>query len=259
VVSKTYDIMATSYIAPMRTSWEVAAAAGQPCAIVRVRNLQAVIPAAQDAWGRVGKSQPILVSAEVSLLQPFETAATTDKVSGDTVHYGTLTKAILASLEVVKPHTSCSVDSPGEENWPTLRNVLDAVWLKLTGLRVDGLPGEEDSGEPFLQLARLRFLSVTVFLPKASLLGDGVSLKATSMFTTQGSKSTVGMFSVCLGLQNLRMPTMIGVNSNERLCKQLVVTTVEIEKYDYLSDGHNNLESLVVKVTMISCKLQFPC
>lgn len=237
--------------APIQSSWAVRAAAGEPFAVVRVRNLQAIVLAGQDAWGRENKVQPLLVSAEVSFSRPFETASSTDQVSADTVHYGTLSKTILASLEYYSPQNfDAAAAETGGPTASSLRDVLERIWLALTGLRVDGhkSAGAEEKGKgkprPFLDLSKLRSLTVSVCLPKATLLGDEVGLTATSVF----SGPRPDMFGIALHLKNLRIPTLIGVNSNERLSKQAVLASVEIDKYNWVPDTYTDLERVIVKV-----------
>ncbi|KAK0618347.1 hypothetical protein B0T17DRAFT_618948 [Bombardia bombarda] len=227
------------------TSWEVKAAAGEPFAVVRVRNLQSVVQAAKDAWGRTGKSQPLLVSAELSFSTPFDTAAADDRLGADTVHYGNLSKTILTSLGAATP-------SPSSSSHLTLRDVLETIWSDLTGLSVDG-SSTGAKKKPFLSLARVRFLSVTVTLPKASLLGEAVSLTASSVFGLGDGEDggaaapRAQIYSIALDLINLRVPTLIGVNPNERLSKQFVVTSVTIDQFGQSVDFYTDIESVVAK------------
>ncbi|KAL8304028.1 hypothetical protein RB597_004637 [Gaeumannomyces tritici] len=234
----------------IRSSWQVRAAAGEPYAVVRVRNLQATVHAAQDAWGRASKAQPLLVSAEVSMRDTFEGSSAADAVAADTVHYGTLSKVILASLERYRQPPP-GQDDADDGNGRSLRDVLDTIWSGLTGLTIDGARSPSrraGDGAPFLDASRVRFMSVTVTLPKASLLGDGVSLTATSVFEQDGSLQRVDVFGMCLRLHGLRVPTLIGVNPNERLAKQFVVTDIEVDKFDYAPDAYTALEALAVNI-----------
>lgn len=52
-----------------RTTWSVKAAAGEPLAVISVRDFQTITHMCADAWGRQGKEQPILVTAELSTLR----------------------------------------------------------------------------------------------------------------------------------------------------------------------------------------------
>ncbi|KAK3940088.1 putative dihydroneopterin aldolase [Diplogelasinospora grovesii] len=231
---------------PLSTSWAVRVAAGEPFAVVRVKNLQAVIQGPKDAWGRKNKAQPVLVSAELAFHKPFDTKS--DLLIG-TVHYGNLSKVILASLERFGPGRAAASST---STAATLRQVLERIWHDLVGNNIDGLDNDIPVGEdgPFLSFVPLRFMSVTIRLPKASLLGEGVSLTASSYFaseleTTRGAAASQA-YSLSLGLHNLRVPTLIGVNSNERMAKQFVVVNFDFEKFDMHEDLYDTLEKIIV-------------
>ncbi|KAJ4297177.1 hypothetical protein N0V88_004095 [Collariella sp. IMI 366227] len=53
----------------------------------------------------------------------------------------------------------------------------------------------------------------------------------------------------CAGLEveRLRVPTLIGVNDNERLRKQFVLATVTVEGFDREDDVYTEIEDVVVK------------
>ncbi|TLS20234.1 uncharacterized protein PpBr36_11491 [Pyricularia pennisetigena] len=236
----------------IHSTWQVRMAAGEPFAVVRVRNLQSTVQAAQDAWGRAGKPQPLLVSAEISLRDPFGDSSASDKVAGDTVHYGTLSKAVLASLE---RYQNLAGQSEGAN---TLRGVLETIWSSLTGLAVNGARPDPsvNAGKVVLDMSKIRTMAVTVTLPKASLLGSGVSLTAISSLNDDATSIKAGIdratiFGISLRLHDLRIPTLVGVNSNERLAKQIVAFDIEIDKFDYAPDAYVALEALVVKVGLI--------
>lgn len=233
---------------PNITAWAAKSLAGEPVSVVRVRNLQAVISAGHDAWGRSGKAQPLLVSAELSFRRPFARASAEDRVAADTVHYGTLSKAILRGLE---PFGGPVPEKP----LASLRAVLDGVWRCLTGRDVRGdrvAAGEgEEEAKPFLDLSILRFMSLTLTLPKASLLGQGVSLTASSVFGLQGAVPFVEGYATTLRLLGLRVPTLVGVNSNERNAKQVVMADIELDKVCSYGDVYTAIEDLAVKVGFI--------
>ncbi|KAK2072836.1 hypothetical protein P8C59_007166 [Phyllachora maydis] len=251
---------------PYECTWAVAHTADEAPAVVRVRNLQTTVAAAQDAWGRTGKPQPALVSVSVSLRSAFAAAAADDRLGADTVHYGNLSKAVLASLRGDANAPGCE-DKVAEMS---LRGVLETVWGQLTGQPVAGSrpgrgggegagegagpgpgPGQAATEKPFLTLEKVRHLSVTVTLPKASLLGEGVSLTASAVFGNALEEGVVRLeaFGFALRLCNLRIPTLIGVNANERKAKQFVVANVEVDKFDHHPDIYTRLESMVVKTT----------
>ncbi|CAI4216428.1 unnamed protein product [Parascedosporium putredinis] len=225
----------------LASTWAVKATAGEPVAIVRVRNLQSVARIGADAWGRAGKPQPVLISAEVSLARPFAESSSTDKVETDTVHYGLLSKAILATLDEVD---AASVAGGAVVS---LRRLLDTIWWKLTSLGVDGspAPGAVDDTKAFLNLAAVRYLSVTIHLPKATLSGAGVSLTGISIFTAGALGPEVDLYGLRLQLHRIQVPILVGINSNEREAKQLVVADVKIDNFVETTDIHPLLEKAI--------------
>lgn len=228
-------------------SWSVLAAAGPPRATIRVRNLQATLggAAAQDAWGRNGRPQPCLLSAEVALQSPFPEAAVSDTVASDTVHYGTLSKAMVKS--VGKWQTA----SDNSDNNKTLGDVIDTLWVDLTGHTVTGqaaTPPPSPDEAVLSNVADKTRLSVTVHLPKASLVGEGVSLTATAII---GSDDTAAPapWATTLKLHRLTVPVLVGVHPHERTAKQAVVADIVLDNYgtpSCLVDGYVPLEALVV-------------
>ncbi|KAI1357106.1 Dihydroneopterin aldolase-domain-containing protein [Xylaria sp. FL0043] len=256
--------------APLVNAWQVRADAGEPRAIVRVRNLQSIMVAGRDAWGRASKPQPVLLSSEVSFARPFETASTNDAVNAETVHYGNLSKTLLSGMELFSSSPSSSLPSgsnkkaeashaKGEKAGavppPHTADVFELLWVKMTGRVVDGsrvaLPLDQ---VPFLDATKLRSLSLTLHLPKASLLGDGVSLTTAACFADaedfagEKKRNPLRSYARCLRLHGLRVPTLIGVNSNERAAKQMVVADVEIDRFDVREDIHSELEGAVVAI-----------
>jgi dihydroneopterin aldolase len=231
-------------IMSLRSSWTVRHAAGEPLAVVRVRNLQTTVVGPQDAWGRPKLQQPLLVSAELHFSRPFASAAAADNVtSGDTVHYGELSKLILACVDRSNDHAAME----GAPNID-LRVLLEMIWIVLTGRNIDGTDAEPEAA-PLLDRSRLRFISLTVSLPKASLLGEAVSLTASNVYApfTVGP-SALSMYGLCLRIHKLRVPTLIGVNPNERKARQFVVVDVEVDKLDYYPDIYCELENILVQV-----------
>ncbi|KAM7206999.1 hypothetical protein V8F33_000098 [Rhypophila sp. PSN 637] len=231
----------------LASSWTVRSSAGEPFAIVQVHNLAATILAASDAWGRPNRLQPISISAELSFASPFDEVATDDRLGNDTVHYGKFGQAILDSLASFSTN---KVDSPPV----SLRQVMDRIWAGITGQHINSSqpPPVFLLHRPLLtpaQLARVRFLSVTVHLPKASLLGEGVSLTASSTFTSgHGSTPIAEKYGVSLAINRLRIPTLIGIHPHERASKQLVNTTVTIDRFSQTEDEdiYADVESLLV-------------
>lgn len=239
----------------LSTQWEVRAVAGEPKAVVRVRNLQAVVQGGTDAWGRPGKPQPALISAEISFTHPFGTVCSHDRLSPETVHYGKLSKAILEAVDDLNnepppPPGADAAGAAGAAAPPTMKDVLDMIWARLTGLPVDG-NAEELSGSsetPFLNLQFIRYMCITLEFPKASLLGDGVSLTASTLYGPFAGGYGCLRYALSLRLCNLRVPTLIGVNPNERHNKQFVVADIELDSFICLEDLYTDLEKGVVAV-----------
>ncbi|KAI0442106.1 Dihydroneopterin aldolase-domain-containing protein [Xylaria telfairii] len=245
--------------APLVSTWQVLASAGEPPAIVRVRNLQSMMTAGRDAWGRAAKPQPVLLSSSVSFARAFETSSARDAVDAETVHYGNLSKTLLEGMGLFSSAAS-GVEAKkdgGGGGVPRTADVFEILWVKMTGRVVDGsrvaLPPDQ---VPFLDAARLRSLALTLRLPKASLLGDGVSLTTTACFKDAGhlggqegmkKMNPLRSYARCLRLHGLRVPTLIGVNPNERAAKQMVVVDVEIDRFDVQEDIHTELERAVVE------------
>jgi dihydroneopterin aldolase len=237
----------------LSTTPHIRSIVGSPPASVRVRNLSSTTTAGTDAWGRPGRPQPCFVSCEISFVRPFNTSTTTDRLGQDTVHYGLLSKEILSALDNVSkgppPGFELTTDNVTS---PTLREALEHIWHRLTGLGIDGNVGGEvgeTEGKPFLHLEAIRFMSVTLFLPKASLLGEGVSLTASGLFGPfAGVKYGCIRYALDLRLHNLRVPTLIGVNPNERTNKQVVVADIGLGNWVALEDMYTDLERGVVQV-----------
>lgn len=244
--------------APLLSTWAVSAAAGEPIAVVRVRNLQGTVPVGRDAWGRPDKAQPALVSTEVSFARPFGAASAGDTVSAETAHYGNLSKNLLGSLGAfasASPPTKVETSEVGGDK-PGSADVFELLWVGLTGRVVDGsaraLPLDQ---LPFLDTDRLRGLSLTVRLPKASLLGAGVSLTATAAFNPEAAGAAgnpLRSYARSLRLHELRVPVLIGVNDNERRAKQMVVADVEVDRLDVTRDIHPELEALITETMSAS-------
>ncbi|KAH6671220.1 Dihydroneopterin aldolase-domain-containing protein [Halenospora varia] len=212
--------------------FELDRAAGQSPAVIRVRNLQTILNIGKDAWGRSGKSQPVLLSASVFLNMPFESASNEDAVTKSTIHYGILSKRILEASALFSPGQTIK----GQYESRTLRKLTHWIYQSLTR-------PSDDGGDPILTESVLNLLELSIMLPKASLIGTGVSLTFASLFNIVDRS----VISINLALHDLRIPTLIGVNSNERLAKQIVVANVEIDGYALLGDEYCELEQVVVK------------
>lgn len=179
-----------------------------------------------------------MISATISLREPFEKAVADDSVdNASTVHYGILSKAILEAVEAF----------PAAQTAGTLRCLLDHVLQHLTGVGLDSTQSasKRENEHPVIARLALKSLELSLLLPKASLIGNGVSLSATTVYSPSGDAE---MYSMGLKLHELRIPTLIGVNPNERLAKQIVITNIELDSWSPKADLYNELEEVVVKV-----------
>jgi dihydroneopterin aldolase len=201
--------------------------------------LQTSLIVGTDAWGRRGKNQPVLISASASLRSPFESASSEDAVTGSTIHYGVMSNAILGACKLF------SLDPSKEANW--LSDLVDSIHVGLTK-NAFTTSGESSQEPPAAASSIMSSLKIKVLLPKASLLGSGVSLTKYLIFDP--AQITAVSESWILTLHDLKIPTLIGVNANERLAKQLVVATVKIDgiKGGPAAHSYNAFEEIVVKV-----------
>lgn len=155
---------------------------------ISISNLQLQTPLnyGTDAWGRE-KEQPVLLSVRLSLKSSFETAAENDALDASTMHYGILAKA----LREMQPTTK----------WQK----LDALSTKVYSIVGASLPDSE----------LMKSLEVEIKLPKASLLGEAVVLHS-HLAPAAPAQHTLHLVNICL-------PTLIGVNDNERETAQKLV------------------------------------
>lgn len=240
-------------------SWGLSQALGQPPAKVSVRNLQAIIRVGKDAWGREGKVQPVLISATVSLRKPFGDASVQDKVNASTIHYGTLSKAILEAAQGF--HDKGGVET-AQGKKSSVKALMDHIQDKLTSFTLDGRPyfgyslppsarPDDDDVTTFLDRSLVSSLELEVTLPKALLNSTtGVSRIITTIL---GQLDKIREYEENWGmnivLRDLQVSTLIGVNSNEQLAKQLVIANIEIDLWLTKQDVYNELEEVVVKVS----------
>lgn len=178
---------------------------------VSVRNLYATVNAGVDVWGR-RRAQPALISITAGLSQAFDSAAMTDSVDQSTIHYGKLSKAVLAQLE------------KEQDTWSETFALATKIFL-IT-----------------FTMARIQLCDVDIYYPKGSMLGEGVhvSLK---------NHTDVDKTAWVLHTKNVRVAAVIGVNSNEREMKQSVVANVWIDACNTeAGDSYPQVEQILVKV-----------
>jgi dihydroneopterin aldolase len=248
---------------PLLTPHEFFLKTPEPHSQIAVQNLQTILPLARDAWGRPSKPQPLLISCTLSLRHPFSSTSSTDTITSSTIHYGTLSKAILDACQEFRELCEDEVmPVPMHiralvcylQFWLTGCDTLPRISSHLS-LPANPNPASNERGkikekekerEPLIHCSMLNSLSLEILLPKASLFGSGVSLRGD--FTYEEGHLGPSAYSMVLKLKELRIPAVVGVNGNERKAKQLVVASVEMERWDRMVDAYNELEEIVVKV-----------
>ena len=182
---------------------------------IMVQNLEVVVNAGFDVWGRQ-KKQRALISVTLTLGEQFDSASSTDSVDESTVHYGTLSKAIQQEF-----------------------NDKHAPWMGTADLatRVARCVSH------VAKSAEVYAIETEVCYIKGSMFGEGAGYVFSSIETSKNR-------SEVLYLRNITIPCLIGVNSNERLQKQPVVVNVWIDKVARSRvDAYPELESLLFKVS----------
>ncbi|KAK7609043.1 Dihydroneopterin aldolase-domain-containing protein [Phyllosticta paracitricarpa] len=194
---------------------------------VAVRNLSLVANAGFDIWGRK-KEQPLQISVTLAIRAPFKTAASSDKVDSSTVHYGTLSKNILHA-----------VSSASSKNWLdewTLGSVISAAILETAAKKNKTLEAS----------------AIEVHFPKGSTLGAGAGVSWKIFYRSPEQvhdKRIIDKVAPCLHLRDVRVPTLIGVNSNEREKKQVVVLNVWVDNFAFdLLEEYYDMESWLVEL-----------
>ncbi|KAH7067138.1 hypothetical protein FB567DRAFT_541831 [Paraphoma chrysanthemicola] len=175
--------------------WDTASAQSGRRDKIMVQNLEVIVNAGTDVWGR-RKKQRALISVTVTLDKQFMSASSTDTVDDSTIHYGILSKAIQARL--------------GNDNWMSTGQLSDSLVASVK---------EVASSTPIYAI------DTYVFYPKGSMFGDGAGHNLSIIEVSGGSH----LRSDVLYLRNIRIPCLIGVNSNERLQKQPVVVNLWVD------------------------------
>ena len=157
-----------------------------------IDNLQISTDVFLDPFGRT-KSQPALLSVTLFLRQQFQSAAKKDALDQSTVHYGSLSKNIRETIE----------RKAGTDELRTVRQ----MWNLIIDMLLD-----ETVVDAF---------EIDIFFPKACLTGDGIGFRK--------SMSRNGPGSFIIYFKNLRVSTLIGVNSHEREYKQPVIANVWLD------------------------------
>lgn len=218
--------------------WAIRQSVGEAQSVIRITNLQTSTARICDAWGRRKNPQPVLITCSIYLSKSFCNTSASDTLTDSTVNYGILSKCLLEACREFS--NSCS-DNPVE-----LSQMLHYLQQWLTGIQSSDKIGTSVHRIPLLQPTALDLLELDIFLPKASLHGNGVKMSAS--FRYRDMKSLLAR-SMTLEIPQIRAFTVIGVNNNERLAKQEVIATLEIDPYhDELEEDFCALEQLTVMV-----------
>ncbi|CAE7032391.1 hypothetical protein CFE70_004603 [Pyrenophora teres f. teres 0-1] len=185
---------------------------------IMVQNLEVIVPAGKDVWGRE-KKQRAKISVTLTLGKQFTSASSTDSVDDSTVHYGTLSKAIQARFK--------------DDALP---------WMSTSALSA----AISDSVRQVAGSTDIYALETDVSYPKGSMLGERAGHR-TSIVEKSGARSNV------LYLRNVRIPCLIGVNSNERLQKQPVNVDIWVDNvHESRVDDYPQLENLLFELISVS-------
>ncbi|KAI4952466.1 hypothetical protein J4E91_002937 [Alternaria rosae] len=197
-----------------QAQWEAEVASSGHYDKIMVQNLEVVVNAGKDVWGRE-KKQRALISVTLTLGKQFTSASSTDSVDDSTVHYGTLSKAIQARFKD---------DSMAWMSTVALSTAVSQC--------VRDVAGSTD----------VYAIETNVCYLKGSMFGEGAG-HITSRVEGTGTSSNV------LYLHNVRIPCLIGVNSNERLQKQPVVLNVWVDNMaDSRVEGYPQLETFLFEL-----------
>lgn len=180
---------------------------------VSVKNIDLIANAGYDIWGRE-KPQRVLISVALSMANTFTSAAQTDTVDASTVHYGHLSKSIISKVE-------------SQTKWLSANELL---YLVLSAARAA-------ASSP----TALSIIEAEIMFVKASRAGDGVSLK---LFHLPQSDLT----TTVLTLHRARLLALIGVNSNERTMKQMIIVSVAIDRVKgHIAESCFEVEQIIEK------------
>jgi len=184
---------------------------------IAIQQFSTQVNAGKDCWGRE-KKQPASISVTLYLRDRITTAANADELDQSTVHYGKFSKSLLASLKDL-------------HGWKSTHDLLMVVWETVCN----------DQWKSAIYAADME-----VEFPKASALSG-----RTSCMVSMECGASPRIAQV-LYVRDLKIPTLIGVNSNEREKKQAVVVSVSIDKITRLAmDGYGEVEKHVLEVSLI--------
>lgn len=181
---------------------------------VSVANLQLPSGAiAPNIWLEA-KEQPAVVGVKLWLRGSFASAASKDALDDSTVHYGELSKRVRAA---------CASDE-GQ------RTALDAAFQAAEHMARK----QKAEGEWFVASR----IAVKLTLPKASAFGSALAMNETRTYDERGAR--VGGFRTFY-CQDLKVPTLIGVNAYERKGRQPVVVNFSVDFSDRVGSSQEEM------------------
>lgn len=177
-----------------------------------------------DIWGRP-KNQPVEISVVLALSQPFSSAAATDTVNESTVHYGKLSKAVIAMVDKSK------------SQWKSAEEFVQDVVLSAMTAASDK--------------SVVSAIQVDACFTKACRNGSGISIHLSYIPSTSQT-------SIVMHLRKMWFSALIGVNSNERTMKQRVIVSVWIDGVDKtFTDSCFEAEQIVEKVCAVCLRARY--
>lgn len=213
-VAKSLEMMSIDKALSRQAAWNSQVAQSDCTDKIIVQNLAVTVNAGTDVWGRK-KKQRALISVTVTLGNHFASASSSDTVDDSTVHYGTLSKAIQGRIQ---------------------DDTLEWMSTADLSIAIAGIVRTAAGSAPIFAI------ETDVCYLKGSMFGDGAGHQASIITTT-------GIYSNVLYLRNVRIPCLIGVNSNERLRKQPVVVNLWVDCVPASRvDDYAALETALVQV-----------
>ena len=170
--------------------------------LVFLRSFSITATVGPETWHRLNRPQPVIL--DIRMRTSIALAGDTDSVI-NTIHYGTLCKAITEGIESTKAFRD-------------LKHFAQEVCKTALG------PG---GGGKVVEL--------TVTLPKGLLLAEGVGISTVQVKEGDDKDNNVQLMtqSQSLFVRDLKLACIIGVNPHERLEKQYVVinlTFLQVEE-----------------------------
>ena len=181
---------------------------------IRIRDLSTNAIAGLDAWAR-SKIQQVLISVTILFHESLASAAERDDVDSSTVDYGQLCKHFTSMIQQ---------DITGEPmSLGAMAGSLGLVVKETMGYKPE--------------------LKVEIFLPKASLLGSGVRYQLCG--------TGYEVHSEVLQIEDIAIPTIVGLNRHEREMRQMILVSIAIDPLTTgeASDSYCEIEQIVVKVS----------